>query len=134
MATDPQTLSLTPGAWGPDAEHWLSQTGSAGDLLEYKHQHETGAALFYVKHQAQTVGAFLLRVDKTATGNDGVIVAAAAKLDGVDMIASCIPAIESLFVNCDRVRYHTKSPALARKLARMGYGGGEIVCMKEITK
>lgn len=134
MAADSQTLTLEPGAWCQAADHWLSQTGSAGDLLDYKLQHESGASLFYVKAQGQIVGAFLLRVDTSATGSEGVIVAAAAALDGVDMIASCIPAIEKLFVNCERVRYHTKNAALARKLGRMGYTGAEIVCMKEINQ
>lgn len=132
MATDPQALTIEPGAWTAEADHWLSQTGSAGELLDYKSQHESGASLFYIKAGGQTVGAFLLRVDTTATGNEGVIVAAAAQLEGVDMIATCMPAIEGLFVNCARIRYHTKTPALARKLARMGYAPAEIVSIKHL--
>lgn len=133
MAPDTQTLSLEPGAWGTDAEAWLSRTGNAGDLGEYRAQLESGAArLFYVRHEGATVGAFLLRVDTTTTGNEGVIVAAAAELAGVDMTASCLPAIESLFVNCARVRYHTSRPALARKLTQHGYRPFEIVSMKDL--
>jgi hypothetical protein len=133
MAADSQALSLEPGAWGPDADRWLSATGNAGDLADYRTQHDSGAArLFYVRHQGETVGAFLLRVDHCATGSEGVIVAAAMELEGVDMMASCLTAIESLFIGCARVRYHTSSPALARKMARHGYRPFEIVSMKEL--
>lgn len=134
MAADTQALTLEPGAWGPDAEAWLSRTGNAGDLGDYRAQLDGGAArLFYVRHEGNTVGAFLLRVDTTSTGNEGVIVAAAAELAGVDMIATCLPAIEGLFVNCARVRYHTSLPALARKLTRSGFRPFEIVCIKELS-
>lgn len=133
MAADSQALSLEPGAWGPDAQAWLSRTGNAGDLADYRAQFDSGAArLFYIRHQGETVGAFLLRVDTCASGNEGVIVAAAAELAGVDMIASCLPAIESMFIGCTRVRYHTSLPALARKMARHGYRPFEIVCIKDL--
>ena len=131
MATDPQTLSIEPGKWGPEADHWL--TGAAGaDLLDIKSQLEHGAALFYVKHEGATVGAFVLRVDMLASGAEGVIVAASAKLAGVDMIETCMPAIESKFVGCKSIRYHTRHPALARKLARRGFVAREIVCSKAV--
>ena len=130
MAHDPQELTIEPGPWSDAAAHWLDQAKGAATLADLQEQAETGAALFYVKHQGATVGAFLLRVDQTASGADGVIVAAAAELRGVDMIASCLPAIEEKFIGCTAVRFHTGNPALARKLARSGYVGAEIVCIK----
>lgn len=133
MAHDTQqTLTIEAGAWGPDAEVWLEQATASATLADLKAQAEGGGQVFYVRHQGATVGAFLLRVDMTATGGEGVIVAAAAKLDGVDMIASCLPAIESKFQGCRRIRYHTETPALARKLGAWGYTAREIVCMKEV--
>ena len=48
------------------------------------------------------------------------------------MIASCMPAIESKFLGCKFLRYHTGRPALARKLARMGYVPAEIVSIKTL--
>lgn len=132
MATDPQTLTLEAGAWTDEAALWLEQAKGAATLADLKHQAETGAALFYVRHEGVTVGAFLLRVDNAPSGAEGVIVAAAAQLRGVDMIASCMPAIEAKFIGCTTVRFHTGTPALARKLARRGYVAREIVSIKKL--
>lgn len=132
MAHDPQTLTIEAGAWGPDAEVWLEQATASATIADLKAQAEGGGQVFYIRHQGATVGAFLLRVDMTATGAEGVIVAAAAKLNGVDMIASCLPAIEAKFQGCQRIRYHTENPALARKLGAWGYRAQEIVCVKDV--
>lgn len=132
MANDPQALSIEPGPWGPEAELWLEQATASATIADLKAQAEGGGQVFYIRHNGRTVGAFLLRVDMTASGAEGVIVAAAAKLGGVDMTATCLPAIESRFHGCQRIRYHTESPALARKLGAWGYKAREIVCMKEV--
>jgi hypothetical protein len=132
MAHDPQTLTLEAGEWTDEAALWLDQAKGAATLDDLKAQTESGAVLFYVRHEGITVGAFLLRVDQTASGAEGVIVAAAAQLRGVDMIASCMPAIESKFTGCKFVRFHTGQPALARKLARVGYVPAEIVSIKTL--
>lgn len=133
MATDPQALTLEAGDWAPDAEIWLAQALASATLDDLRRQWEQGAQLFRVKHQGSTVGAFLLRVDQTARGPQGVIVAAAAALQGVDMIDTCMPAIESMFKGVRSIRYHTKQPALARKMARIGYQASEIICIKDVT-
>jgi hypothetical protein len=39
-----------------------------------------------------------------------------------------------MFIDCKTIRYHTATPALARKLSRMGYVPREIVCFKELQK
>jgi hypothetical protein len=133
MATDPQTLTFAPAMWGSQAEPWLSQATGHDSLSDIREQVTSGAArLFYIMAGADTVGAFVLRVDTTARGPQGVMVAFAAKLQGVDMIASCLPAIEGMFVGCTSIRYHTNRAALARRLAGMGYRAAEIVSIKEI--
>lgn len=130
MAHEPQALTLEPGQWGADADRLIAQALQHASPADIRHQVEhLGARLFYVRHAGAIVAAFVLRVD----GREGVIVAAAGDLPGADLCASCIPAIESLFVGCSSIRYHTASPALARKLARMGYAAREIVCMKELN-
>lgn len=135
MAHDSQKLTLEPGPWGAEADRLIGQAAPFGTLPDIRAQVQSGAArLFYGKHAGAIVLAFVLRVDTTATGSEGVIVAAAGDLPGVDLSASCIPAIESLFVDCDRIRYHTANPALARKLSRLGYVAREIVCFKEVRK
>lgn len=133
MAHDSQSLTIEPGAWGPDAAAWLSQALGHSTIEDLKGQLEQGAALFYIRHEGATVGAFLLRVDHTEKGAEGVIVAGAAALDGVDMMAACMPAIEARFKGCTSLRYHTNSPAVMRKLARFGYVPREIIAVKEIN-
>lgn len=132
MAHDSQKLTIKPGAWGPEAERLLPLALQHASLAEIRGQVENGARLFYVKQGAATVAAFVLRVDHTADGSEGVIVAAAGRLKGADLMASCMPAIESLFIGCKSIRYHTARPAVARKMAMLGYMPSEIVCTKKL--
>lgn len=128
-----QALTLEPGGWRPDADHWIAQALQYASTDQIRHQVEHGgASVFYLMASAVCVGAFVLRVDGTADGSEGVIVAAAGGLLGHDLIATCLPQIEKLFLNCRRIRYHTARPALARRLVSHGYAPAEIVCMKEI--
>lgn len=133
MAHDPQQISLVPGEWGADAEFWLAKALASATLHDLKRQWQHGAKLYRVMHGLECVGAYLLRVDQTASGPQGVIVAAAAELDGVDMIQTCMPAIEARFCGVRSIRFHTAKPAVARKMARMGYGPQELICVKEIA-
>ncbi|WP_427773631.1 hypothetical protein [Comamonas thiooxydans] len=133
MAHDPQKLSLVPGEWGADAAFWLAKALASATLLDLKRQWQQGTKLYRVMHESACVGAFLLRVDSTAKGPQGVIVAAAAELDGVDMVQTCLPAIEARFCGVRSIRFHTAKPAVARKMARMGYGPQELICVKELA-
>lgn len=135
MAHDPsQALMLAPGAWSAEADRLIGLSVQHATPADIRHQVEHGARLFYVKLGPAIVGAFVLRVDHLPCGAEGVIVAAAGDLPGFDLTATCMPAIESLFVDCVTVRYHTASPALARKLYGLGYLPREIVCMKDTRK
>lgn len=133
MAHDPQKLSLVPGDWEDDAAHWLGRALASATLKDLHHQWLHGAKLYRVMHESACVGAFLLRVDSTVKGPQGVIVAAAAELDGVDMVQTCLPAIEARFCGVRSIRFHTAKPAVARKMARMGYGPKELICVKELA-
>lgn len=128
MAHDSQALTIEAGDWGPDADVWLSKALAHSTLDDLRGQVQAGASLFYFKHEAVTVGALLLRVD----GDEGVIVAAAVELSGVDMMGTCMPAIERMFIGCKTVRYHTNNPAVLRKMARHGYRPREIIAVKDI--
>jgi hypothetical protein len=135
MAHDSQTLTIEPGPWGAEADRLIGLSVQHATPADIRHQVEHGGArLFHIKHAGTIVGAFVLRVDSLPGGDEGVIVAAAGELQGVDLTASCMPAIESMFINCKTIRYHTATPALARKLSRMGYVPREIVCFKELQK
>lgn len=133
MAHDPQQISLVPGEWGVDAEFWLAKALASATLQDLHRQWQHGAKLYRVMHEGECVGAYLLRVDSTPKGPQGVIVAAAAELDGVDMVQTCLPAIEARFCGVRSIRFHTAKPAVARKMARMGYGPQELICVKELA-
>lgn len=133
MADDTaHSLKIAPGAWGPEAERLLPLALQHASLREIEDQVKNGAALFYVTQDGKTVAAFVLRVDHTVEGSEGVIVAAAGRLEGGDLMASCMPAIESLFTGCQSIRYHTARPAVARKMSMLGYEPCEIVCKKKL--
>lgn len=134
MAHDPQALTLEAGAWGPQADRLIATAHQHATTAEIRHQVECqGAKLFYVKAAEAIVGAFVLRVDHTPEGSEGVIVSAAATVPGVDMIGLCLPAIESLFRGVRAIRFHTARPSLARRMTQHGYQASEIVCRKEIN-
>lgn len=134
MAHEQKELTILPGLWKESANSLIAQAVRPLSLIHLRQQVQDGQArMFHVLDGTQVVGAFILRIDQTATGSEGVIVAGAGRCDGVDMLQTCMPAIEKMFIGCERIRYHTEKPALARKLARMGYGGGEIVCIKELN-
>ncbi len=133
MANEPQALTFNRAQWCAVSASWLSQAAGADTVADIEAQVVGGGAqLFHIKQGPDTVGAFVLRVEDTSKGPQGVIVAAAAKVQGVDMIASCLPAIEQMFVGCTSIRYHTTRAALARRLAGMGYRAAEIVSFKEL--
>jgi hypothetical protein len=132
MANDAQArLTIGPAQWGPDAERLLPAALAGATLADLRNQVENGAQLFHICAGAAVVVALVLRVDHTATGSEGVIVAASGGLAGVDLVASCMPAIEAQFSGVSRYRIHTARPGLVRKLAKQGYGPREIVCYKE---
>ena len=126
-------MTIEPGPWSADAEVWLSKALGHSTIDDLKSQWEQGAALFYVRHQGATVGAFLLRVDKTERGGEGVIVAVSVEVPGIDMMNTIMASIESRFQGCKTLRFNTNNAALLRKLARIGYMPREIIAVKEIN-
>lgn len=129
MEDDKKILTITEGTWCKVTADLIGQALQHATTEQIKEQLSHGAKLFHITHQDTIVGAFVLRVDN---GDEGVIVAGTAKVQGVDMLAAVMPQIEKLFVGCKTVRYHTARPALAKRLLKMGYAPREIVCMKTL--
>lgn len=125
-------LTVGTGTWCDTTAELIGQALQHATVEEIREQLDHGAKLFHVTHFGEIVGAFVLRIDTTATGEEGVIVACTVKLDGVDMFKALLPDIESRFKGCKSIRYHTARPALARKLHSLGYAPAEIVCIKKI--
>lgn len=131
---NPPLLTIAPGAWCDEAAWWVSQAVRALYLPAIRAQVENElASLFFVAVDGVTCGCFVVRIDRFATHDEGVIMAAAGELPGIDLIATCLPDIEAKFKGCTAVRYHTERPAVARKMARWGYVADEIICRKELS-
>ena len=127
-----KTLTVCTGEWCDKTADLIGQALQHATVEEIREQLDHGAKLFHVTHFGEIVGAFVLRIDTTATGDEGVIVACTVKLDGVDMFKALLPDIEARFKGCKSIRFHTARPALARKLHSLGYAPAEIVCIKKI--
>lgn len=131
---NPPILTIAPGSWCDEAAWWVSQAVRPAYLPAIRAQVESGlASLFFGKVDGQICGCFIVRIDKFPMHAEGVIMVAAGELPGIDLIATCLPDIEAKFKGCKAVRYHTESPAVARKMARWGYIADEIICRKEIN-
>lgn len=135
MAIDAQTLTIEAAAWCNDTAFYIAKSLQHAPLENVQNQVNSGAAqAFHIKAGGRIVGAFVLRVDQLETHSEGVVVAAAAELEGVDMVANVMPAIEGMFSGCKTIRYHTANAALARKMRGLGYQPREIVCMKDLDR
>lgn len=128
-------LTLKPcKSWASRAGQWLAadvDTRLSSD--DIRSQMRDGAALFTIQKGPQCVGAFLLRVDDSASGPVGVVVAGAGIVAGVSLMQLVMPKIESLFVGCNSVRIHSSRAGMARKLTRHGYAPIEIVYEKKLN-
>ena len=111
---------------------WLTLALQHASLADLRGQVDAGAALFAVREGARLVGAFVLRVDQTAQGSEGVIVAAGGNLPGFDFTVDLLPHVEALFSGVVAIRIHTARPGMARKLAAAGYMPREMVFAKVI--
>jgi len=129
-----KSIKIEQGAWTEKAEYWIGQAVENHHLPAIRYQvNQHIAQLFYLSCEENICGAFVLRIDGNAENKEGVIVAAAGHLQGFDLMATCIPAIENKFLGCTAIRYHTGRPAVAKKMARLGYIADEIICRKEIS-
>jgi hypothetical protein len=131
MGQSQQALKVEPARWGDEAETVLASAVYHVSIGELKSQYKRGAKLFKVSREnGQTVGFYLLRIDKNADGCEGVLVAAAGKDLEFDLTAAVLPVIEGQFIGCAVLRIHTARPGLAKKLAAVGYEPQEIVLRK----
>lgn len=136
-----KSIKIEQGAWTEKAEYWIGQAVEKHHLPSIRYQvNQHIAQLFYLSSVTCSLsdekiicGAFVLRIDGNAENKEGVIVAAAGHVAGIDLMATCIPAIENKFIGCCAIRYHTGKPAVAKKMARLGYIADEIVCRKGLS-
>ncbi len=136
MASDPQKVAVTiaPGSWGDASAYWIEQALDADAVPSVRAQVDAGiASLFSVRVDGEDVGAFVCRIDRFPTHAEGVIMAGAACMPGIDIIATIVPEIEKKFIGCAAVRYHTGRVSLAKRMAKLGYVPDEIICRKSLN-
>lgn len=128
-------LTVAPAAWNDTAAALLLRA------VDSKREHladlratveSAGAALFHVLAGDRIVGAVVLRVDRFASGAQGVIVAAAGRLPGV-RLADLLPHFEGRMTGVDSIRIHTRRQGMVRLLRRAGYRAAETVMVKECS-
>jgi hypothetical protein len=132
MDHDEKVIIVDAVRWSKSAAAVLSEATPYASADDLQAQEKAGAKLFRVTCDKKRVGYYLLRVDRLAAGNEGVVVAAAGKLDGVDLITLLMPTVEKQFIGCQTMRVHTARPGMARKLAVKGFAAGEIVLRKKL--
>lgn len=129
MEARQKVLTVEPCEWSPQAADLLARAFTHGNPEVIGADVRAGRAGLFAVRDGATLGAlFVLRVD----GDEGVIVAAAGGVPGVDLTAEVLPAVERMFSGVRRIRIHTSRPGMAKKLARQGYGAAEVVLFKEI--
>lgn len=128
-----QVLVARAAPWCHITEMYIARALVTATIADMKRQTEAGAQLFALDdEEGAVVGAFLLRVDREAARNVGVVVAAAGGVDEVDLVATMIPMIEKMFYGCDAIRVHTERAGLVRKLGKQGFGVSEIILEKRL--
>lgn len=125
-------LTVSPAAWNEAAAALLlravdSKSAHLADLRDTVES--AGATLFHVLSGNRIVGAVVLRVDRFASGAQGVIVAAAGRLPGV-RLADLLPHFEARMPGVDSIRIHTSRRGMVRRLLRSGYSISETVLVK----
>jgi hypothetical protein len=94
-----------------------------------------GAKLFEVQAEGAPVGWFVLDVADRANGREGVVLAAAGKLTGVQLAQSVLPDIERRFkeAGCAVIRFQTHRRGLVRVMARAGFFSTHVTMAKGLA-
>lgn len=124
-------IRVEKSPWSDEAAAHLAAAVIHVSVSELAAQVAAGAVLFRVSDDVGLIGFYVLRVDHTADGAEGVLVAASGRA-GFDITATLVPHVERQFIGCKTMRVHTSRPGMARKLARQGYAGAEIILRKSL--
>jgi hypothetical protein len=120
--------------WTPEIEALIQSAIASGSLADIKAQVNNGAQLWAVNDDDyEALGAFVLRIDHFQGFSEGVLVAGAGQIEGVDCTALVLPIVEKMFTGCQSMRIHTNRPGLMKKLvSRYGYSASEIILRKAL--
>jgi hypothetical protein len=123
-------LTVAPAEWSASIAAHLSKAETTEALDDLRIQVERGdASAFVVRRGCVDVGAYVLRIDETPSGFDGVVLSGAGS-DDIDLTAALFPFIEQQFRGVQGIRVPTLRPGLVKKLRSMGYQTAAIVMRK----
>lgn len=126
-------MKICRAIWTPEIEALIQSAITGGSIEDIKRQVKNGAQLWAVLDEDyEAVGAFVLRIDELAGMNEGVLVAGAGRINGVDCTALILPHVEKMFIGCQSMRIHTNRPGLMKKLIAYGYTGSEVILRKAL--
>lgn len=130
-----KTLTLARVAWCAEAELQLARAVRcfpACTVADYRRLVlcDRDTHLVRVDCADGLVGFVVLRIERYSGGNEGVILAAAGRLRGIDLTLQLLPHLEKLFTGVAYFRIATARPGLVKKLRRAGYGITHFVLRK----
>jgi hypothetical protein len=124
MAND---LRISSCKWSDEAARVLeasTQWFSLATVEDYKRllERDTDAQLYRLDDaEGKPLGFAILKIERFSGGAEGVIIAAAAQVEGVELTELLMPRLESLFDGVSSYRITTAREGLVWKLNRMGW-------------
>ena len=91
---------------------------------------DPSAHLYHGTVDGKIVGYVLLRTEHFSMGSEGVIVAVAGRLPGMDLIDAFLPAIEREFKGVAAYRFTSARRGLLRKMKSLGYYATHVTMRK----
>lgn len=130
------TLHISPVAWSDEAARVLKSSTKWFPLATVEDyrllvERDADARLCCVEDEAGVlVGFVILKVERFTQGSEGVIIAAAGRLPGADLIELVLPQLERAFTGVASYRVTTARRGLIRKLQKHGWVGTHAVLRK----
>ena len=122
---EPQ-LRISSCAWSEEAARILESSTKWFPLATVEDyrlllEQDADAKLLRVSQDGILAGFVIVKVEHFTAGSEGVIVAAAGRMKGADLVDLVLPALENLLAGVSSYRVTTARAGLKRKLERRGW-------------
>ncbi len=138
MEAHEKILTIAPAAWCDEAAAMLARTLRGVPCFtvdDYAREIESNADchLYRVADGAMTVGYAVLRIERYGAGAEGVILAAAGRLEGVNLYGQLLPTFERMFHGVTSYRVDSCRSAGVLELLAAGYLPTHFVMRKAVA-
>jgi hypothetical protein len=134
MESHAKTLIAQPAPWTRAALEALARCerpkADALDGLSSIEEICHGGQLYALEHGGEVLAWYVVKVNEFDRGREAVVVAAAGRAPDLDLTHAIETAVLAQYASCDAFACITRRPALAKKLALMGYGLSGFVMRK----